>query len=264
MSEIIDIGVLGLALGYLLLLIPLGLMVWLKVPLLGQLGVGALRMTAQLVFVGLYLHVIFELNHWALTLLWILVMLGVADLSVLRSVGLRVQRLWWPLAIALVLGTAVPLLYFVGVILQVPNLLEAQYAIPIAGMILGNCLRADIVGISSFYEALRTHERAYLLTLSQGATQQEALRPFLREAFQAALSPTLASMATIGLVSLPGMMTGILMAGASPMAAIKYQIAIMIAILTGTAITVVLGLLLSARVAFHPSGVLDKSVFRSA
>ena len=74
--------------------------------------------------------------------------------------------------------------------------------------------------------------------------------------------PTVATMATIGLVSLPGMMTGVILGGANPMSAIKYQILIMLAIFGGTAVTVVLAIRLTMRVGFSTYGLLDRGIFR--
>jgi putative ABC transport system permease protein len=154
------------------------------------------------------------------------------------------------------------MLMFTGLILAKPDVLEAQYAIPLGGMVLGNCLRADIVGISRFFDGLRQREKPFLLRLSQGATVAEAVRPYVREAFEAALSPTVATIATVGLVSLPGMMTGVVLAGAEPIEAIQYQMVIMLAILSGTALTLWLGLWLMLRVAFTRFGTLDERVLR--
>ena len=103
-----------------------------------------------------------------------------------------------------------------------------------------------------------------LQNLAQGALLHEAIRPHMRKACQAALAPTVATMATIGLVSLPGMMTGVILGGASPAIAIKYQIVIMICIFSGTAITVALGLWLTAKRGFTPYGVLDRTIFRAS
>lgn len=74
--------------------------------------------------------------------------------------------------------------------------------------------------------------------------------------------PTIASIATIGLVALPGMMTGVILGGADPMLTIKYQIAIMIAIFCGTSITVFLAIWLTAKSSFTAYGVLDRNVFK--
>ena len=143
-----------------------------------------------------------------------------------------------------------------------PNLLEAQYVIPVGGMILGNCLRANIVGLRDFYQSIRRDEKAFQLVLAQGATLNEAIQPSLSASFQAAVSPTIATMMTIGLVSLPGMMTGVILGGNDPMLAIKYQIGIMIAIFTGTAITVPTAVLLTLRRSFSGYGVLRPHIFR--
>ncbi len=263
MNKIVDIGTWQLAAAYLLLALPFAIMLWYRIPMVGETAVSLVRMTVQLILVGLYLQVIFRLNILWLNALWLVVMVTVADVSIVRSCGLRLGRIALPLFIALAAGTAVPLLLFTGLILRRANLLDAQYAIPIGGMILGNCLRADIVGIRTFYESIRSTEKAFLQSLAQGASLHEAIRPYLRKAVQAALAPTVATMATIGLVALPGMMTGTILGGASPVTAIKYQIAIMIAIFSGTAVTVALGIRLTTRSSFTPYGLLDPSIFQN-
>ncbi len=258
----VDISLWGLALYYGLLIIPLGAMLWMRVPIVGKTLIAVVRMTVQLAFVGLYLQVVFKINSPWLNSLWLIVMVCVADVSVIRGVSLRLRRFIVPLFAALVAGTALPLLFFVGPLLKRPGLMEAQYVIPIGGMILGNCLRADIIGIKNFYDSLQKGEKEFLLTLAQGARIKEAILPYLRDACEAALMPTVATMATIGLVALPGMMTGVILGGTNPVTAIKYQMAIMVAIFTGTAITVVLGILMTIRTSFTPYGVLDHSSFK--
>jgi putative ABC transport system permease protein len=239
-------------------------MLWYRIPMIGETVVSVVRMTLQLIFVGLYLQVVFRLNNLWLTAAWLLVMVTVADVSIVRSCSLKLSRIALPLFGALLAGTAVPLLLFVGLILRRDNLLDAQYAIPIGGMILGNCLRADIVGVRTFYESIRTGEKTFLQSLAQGALLHEAMRPYAQKACRAALAPTVASMTTIGLVSLPGMMTGVILGGASPAIAIKYQIAIMISIFSGTAITLAMGLWLTSKTSFTPHGPIDRSIFRAS
>lgn len=263
MNEIADIGFGSLAAGYLLLLLPLAILLYLRVPILKETGIAIARMTVQLLFVGFYLQVVFRLNSPWLNLGWVLVMVCVADGSILRGCRLRMRRFVLPLFIALLAGTAIPVLAFVGPILQRPTWLDAQYVIPLAGMVLGNCLRADIIGLKYFYEGVVDHEKAYHQSLAQGARLQEAVQPFFRDALQAALLPTVATMATIGLVALPGMMTGVILGGANPLTAIKYQIAIMIAIFSGTSVTVFLAIWLTIRNSFTAYGILDRSVFKA-
>ena len=205
--------------------------------MLGDTVISILRMTVQLLFIGFYLQFLFRWNHPGLNLLWIAVMVLVADASIVRGCGLQARRFLAPLSFALLLGVLFPLLLFVVVIIRTDPVMDARYVIPIAGMILGNCLRADIVGIRSFYESIHNREKAYVHAL---ASAPVCMKPYYVHArcTRDALAPTVATMATMGVVSLPGMMTGAILGGSDPATAIKYQIAIMLAIFSGTAITV--------------------------
>jgi len=194
--NIVEIQPLQLAAGYLLLAFPLGIILWYRIGILSQTVIAVARMTLQLIFVGLYLEVIFRLDNTWLTLGWLVVMILVADLSIVRGCDLRLRRFAPPLFAALCVGISIPLLLFVGVILHRPRLLEAQYAIPIGGMILGNCLRAVLLGTKSFYWSIRDREKAFLYVLGEGASLREATLPYIRDACRTALTPTVASMAT--------------------------------------------------------------------
>jgi putative ABC transport system permease protein len=261
-SAALDIGTIGLLLGYLLLIFPIAFILYYRVNLMKQLTISVLRLTVQLLLVGLYLQFVFRLNAWWLNLLWLLVMLIAADISLVNSSKLSLKRFLFPIFISLSIGTLIPLFYFIGVILKLPDIMDARYFIPIAGMIMGNSLRADIIGLSTFYRSLHEQERNYLYHLAQGASFGEAVRPFLQKAYHASLAPTIATMATIGIVSLPGMMTGIILGGTDPFVAIKYQITIMMAIFSGTALAVILGILLTLSTGFSKYGVLDPAIFK--
>lgn len=252
----------GLVIGYGLLMIPFAILLWAKVPVMGKIAVAVLRMTLQLLFVGFYLQVVFQLDRPWLSGLWVLVMIIVADFSILRTAGLRIRKLALPLFISLLVGTAIPLLYFVGAILWQPNILEARFVIPIGGMILGNCLRSNVIGLRRFYQAIRSGEKGFIQQLADGATLPEATKPYLAAALHEAIAPTIATMATVGVVSLPGMMTGVILGGADPRVAVMYQIAIMIAIFTGTVLTIFLAVLLSRKIAFTGFGILDRDIFK--
>ncbi len=258
----LDIRTTGLILGYFLLIIPIAILLIYRIKLMKNLTISLLRLTIQLLLVGLYLQFLFKLNAWWLTVLWFIFMIFAADVSLLSASKLSLRRFLFPIFLSLLAGTLVPLIYMLGIIIKLPNLLEAQYFIPLAGMIIGNSLRADIIGLSRFYDLIRTDEKCYLLSLAQGATLHESVKPYLQRAFSASLAPSLASMATIGIVSLPGMMTGIILGGTNPFVAIKYQIAIMIAIFTGTTMTVILGIILTAKKSFSKYGILNPTIFK--
>ena len=113
-----------------------------------------------------------------------------------------------------------------------------------------------------FYQDIQREEKAFSLSLSQGASLHEAVVPYLQNSLKKALAPTLAMMTTIGLVSLPGMMTGIILGGQDPLPAIKYQIAIMLAIFSGTALTIWVAIQLSLPKCFNGYGMLDQRIFK--
>jgi putative ABC transport system permease protein len=264
MTAVIDISPGALAAAYGLLIFPLGLILWKRLTIFRDAVVAMVRMTVQLLFVGFYLQFLFDLNSPGLNIAWLLVMVGVADVSILRTARLRVRRFLAPMFVSVLVATAIPLSVFLVVLLRLDNPLEASYMIPLAGMIMGNCLSANVIAMRDFYQTARRQESMFLIRLAQGANLKEAQRPFARQAIENALSPNIARTATIGLVSLPGMMTGVILGGNDPMAAIKYQIAIMVAIFAGLGISVYLGIRLTRAIAFDAWGTLDHSIFPAA
>jgi putative ABC transport system permease protein len=129
-------------------------------------------------------------------------------------------------------------------------------------MILGNCLQGNVIALERFYSSVRKNENEYTTFLMLGATRWEAARPYFKEAVKAAINPTIASMATMGLVSLPGMMTGQILGGSEPWLAVKYQIAIMICIFTSTTLASIINLKLSLTIAFNAFDVLKDEVIK--
>ncbi len=257
--ETIDISYPLLGIFYLILIIPI-LIGWkLKLGNIRNILISVVRMTVQLGLVGLYLEVLFRLNKWWLNVIWLLVMLFAASGTVVRNAGLK-AKLFLPVStIGLAIGIFGTGAILLGVVVRPRPLWDAAYVIPIMGMLLGNCMRGNILALERFYSAITKREREYIAYLSMGATFSEATAPFIREALTPALAPTLSVMATLGIVSLPGMMTGQILGGSSPMTAIKYQIALMVAIFTAIVVSIIISLLLSMRLAFNRYRTLKKS-----
>ena len=113
---------------------------------------------------------------------------------------------------------------------------QPQYAIPLLGMVLGNILNGITLGLNTFTEALVTRRDYVEPMLSAGATRWEAAREPLRDAMTTGMTPIINAMMIVGLVSLPGMMTGQLVSGMEPLHAVKYQIVIMFLIASATAL----------------------------
>ena|SRR5699024_3091868 len=261
--EIIDLSWWQLGLSFLILLLPAYILWKYRTGLNKKLLTASLRMVLQLLFVGYYLEYLFEYDNPWINTAWIIVMVAVADFATIDRSDLR--RRWSllvPIFFSTFLGIIVIDLFFLQAVIQLPTLLMAQYTIPITGMVLGNCLRSNVIGINAFYYSLSDHKERYQFYLACGASRNEALQPFISEALQKSANPTLASMATIGLVSLPGMMTGQILSGSSPLIAIKYQIMIMVAIFSGTILSVYLGLIFTNKMVFESTDMLDESILK--
>jgi len=258
----LDIQLPQMALLYGLCLLPVLLLWLIGLRLSRDIGISILRMTIQLALVGIYLKTLFDLNNPWLNGLWILVMLIVADLSILRRAGLKARYFalatFTAIASSILFSTA----YLVILVIQPTHYYDARYIVPLAGMILGNCLQGNVIALERFYSAVRKNENEYATFLMLGATRWEAVRPYFREAIKAAINPTIAGMATMGLVSLPGMMTGQILGGSEPGLAVKYQIAIMICIFTSTTIASIINLKLSVAIAFNAYDVLRDDVIK--
>ncbi len=140
---------------------------------------------------------------------------------------------------------------------------QTRYLIPLAGMLLGNCLTGNILVLERFYSAVGERYEQFMGDLLLGASLYEALQPFIRNALQAALSPIVATLTTLGVVALPGMMTGQILGGAEPVEAVIYQIMIMLGIASSMVICAVLNIVLSIRIAFDGYGLLNRSVMLS-
>lgn len=121
-------------------------------------------------------------------------------------------------------------------IVQVKPWYEPQYFIPLGGMIIGNSMNAIIISLDRLFRELRGQRDRIELNLSLGATYQEATTSILRDTIKAGMIPAINSMMTVGLVSIPGMMTGQILAGSDPVVAIKYQIVVMLMLVASTAI----------------------------
>lgn len=258
-----DLSPLSLLFCALLMLLPLAAVWYFRLGLVKNVLISSIRMVVQLVLMGVYLELLFKWNVGWINLLWFLAMMTAAMFSVLKNSQLNAKRLAWPVLASFALTNLFILLYFNGLVVRLDSLFDAKYIIAIGGMILGNSLRGNVVGLGDFYQSIAKEEHLYTYKLGLGASSYEALLPFAKQSFKAAIMPGIASMATMGIVSVPGMMTGQLLGGSVPMTAIKYQIAIMVAILTSTVIGIALSLIFTTRIAFDRNGMLRKDILHS-
>ncbi len=259
----LDINPSGMIFAFSLLLIPLFISYHYHLKLIKNTLVSVFRMSLQLFLVGFFLEYIFKLNNSLLNLSWLLLMIFTAIVSATTKLKLKTSIIIPPITAAFTFSTLTTLLYFNHFIIHLDQLFSARYLIGLGGMMLGNVLSMNIIALNSFYQNIKTNSKLFLYRLALGATQEEALLPFLRHSFKMSLLPILAKTATTGIVSLPGMMTGQIISGASPNTAIKYQIAIMIAIFVSGALSVLLTLIFSIRQCFNSYGTLKTNIFKN-
>lgn len=224
------IGYLGIAYLSLLIIPTLFANMKLDIKMNKQIIIATIRMIIQLSLVGLYLQYIFDLNSKILNICYLLIMMMVATISVTNSSGLKLKKLYIPIFISMAIPDLIMVLFFNKMVIGLDNIFDARYIITIGGMLLGNVLNGDIIGLMTFYKGISENRNRVNYDLALGATRFQALKPYFKDAIVASINPTVASMATVGLVSLPGMMTGQILGGSVPMEAITYQIAIMLVI----------------------------------
>ncbi len=121
-------------------------------------------------------------------------------------------------------------------IVQVKPWYTPQYFIPLSGMIIGNSMNAITIALDRLFSDIRKQRDQVELALCLGATYQEATMSIFRDTIRAGMIPSINALMTVGLVSIPGMMTGQILAGSNPVIAIKYQIIVMLMLVASTAI----------------------------
>jgi len=224
------------ALAALFLVMNGALSIWLQLGLARAMAVAAARMVVQLLLVGLILKAVFAAGSPWITLAVATAMAGFAG----REVWARQER---PLAGPWGPGLGAGVMSFAGVAVAVIGLTQhiapepwwrAQYALPLFGMILGNTMTGVSLGLDALTTGLVREARAVEARLLLGATRWEATRTVARRALRAGLTPIINAMAATGVVALPGMMTGQILAGIDPGEAVKYQLLIMFLIAGAT------------------------------
>jgi len=239
-----------------LLAIPLFINIYFKLDINKSTVIALLRLVLQLLLVGFYLEFIFDLNSILLNTCWLVLMIAVGSYSIITKSGLKNRQLFFANCLALSCAL-LPLLFIIPIfIIQPTPWYSAQYMIPLAGMLLGNSLSANIVALQHFFDSLKQQQDQYEGSLALGATPYQAAFPFLQQALKKAQAPILATIATTGIVSLPGMMTGQILGGVSPMVAIKYQLLIFIAMLIILSVSLTITLLLTVKITLAKNGLI--------
>ena len=217
-----------------------------------EILISALRMTLQLILVGYILVYLFENINPLYTILVIIIMEIFAIYNIFKRTKTKLSKpLKKIIAISMLLGTLSSILYFLFIVVNISPWYDPRYFIPISGMIIGNSMTGISLGVTRLVDGMYTQKHLVESALMLGATPRMAAKKIVNNAFDSAILPTINSMVGMGIVFLPGMMTGQILSGISPITAIEYQIAIMLGILGSVSLTVILFINLGYKTFFN-------------
>jgi putative ABC transport system permease protein len=245
MSSYITLSYYQVGLAAFLILINGAISVGLGLGLERRLFLAAACTVVQLLLVGLVLEWVFGLDCWYVVLGLMLIMTVIGGIVTIQRVHFRYPGIWLSSLVSVWASSWIMAAVALFVIVPVHPWYSPQYAIPLLGMILGNTLNGISLGLDRLGRELSFQRGQVETLLALGATRWEAARQPVQQAIRTGMIPLINSMMVVGIVSLPGMMTGQLLAGVTPLQAVKYQIVIMFLIASGTALGTVGVVLLS-------------------
>ncbi|MDP4796137.1 MAG: iron export ABC transporter permease subunit FetB [Rhodospirillales bacterium] len=231
----------------LLLCINAGLSIYYQLGVAKRLLIAAMRMVVQLTLVGLVLKALFATVSPWLTLLCALAMIAFAGREAMARQDRTFVGFWgYGLGtLSMLMAAGVVTLFAMTTQFHADPWYDPRYAIPVLGMILGNTMSGVSLALDRLLSDADNGRAKIEARLALGQSFRTAMREPLKGAMRAGLIPTVNGMAAAGLVSLPGMMTGQILAGVDPVEAVKYQLLIMFLIAGGTALGVFCAVMLA-------------------
>jgi putative ABC transport system permease protein len=223
------------------------------------------RTIVQLLLIGLVLRWVFSVDRWYFVLAVMTLMTIIAGVAAVRRTSRRYGGMWTDSLVSIWASSWLITAFAIFVVVQPHGAwYQPQYTIPLLGMILGNALTATSLGLGRLTDELINRRAEVETLLALGATRWEAARDPVRTAIRTGMVPIINAMMVVGLVSLPGMMTGQILSGVDPMEAVKYQIVIMFLIAAAVSLGVVAAVLLGYRRLFTASHQFRYDRIRSA
>ena len=256
MDNLIKLDLVDLILAMGLMAIAIGLSAWQRLGLEWSLAIATVRTIFQLLAVGSVLQIIFELDNPLAVLAILAVMLTIAAVVARNRISKK-----YPLVLPLVWGsiflsTALTLCYTNLLIVQPAKWYEPQYLIPLAGIVFGNAINGAAIAGERFVSTINASRLEIETYLSLGATVQQAVAQYRKDAIRAGLIPNLNQMMVVGIVTLPGIITGQLLSGVNPLEAASYQILIMFMLAFANLLTAILVTQGLCRQFFNPAAQL--------
>lgn len=228
-----------------------------------DLGIATLRTYAQLLALGFVLRWVFRTDTPLVVFAILIVMLLAATRIILKRSPDAPPGLFGSTLLSMALTGIIVTFAVTGLVVGVDPWWRAQYVIPIGGMVIGNSMSGIALALERVFADLESRADEVLALTALGATPWEAALPSIRMALRAGLIPGINSLAAVGLVFIPGMMAGQVLAGVDPLRAAPYQIVVMLMVATADVLGSVCAVMLSYRRRFSPEGVFLAKGLRS-
>lgn len=240
MEDLIQLDIVDLVLALGMIAIAIGLSAWEQLGIELSLALASARTILQLLVLGYLLAFVFAFdNPWAVIIV-LAIMLTIAAVIARNQISKKYPTLLPLVWVSILVSTVLTLSYTNLLIIQPQKWYEAQYLIPLAGIVIGNAMNAAAIAGERLVSTINASQLEIETHLSLGATPQQAVNQYRKDAIKAGLISTLNSMMVVGLVTLPGIMTGQLLSGINPLDAASYQILIMFMLAFANLITTLL------------------------
>lgn len=247
----LDLSHVDLAIAASLILVSGGISWYMRLKMEKQLAIASLRTIVQLLLVGYVLKWVFDISTLLALVPVVILMLLTATHTAVTRPNRAFRGAGWRAFVTMAASSLMITVTATRLIVGVTPWFAPHYLIPLLGMVLGNTMNGISLSIDHLLESLSERGAEVEMELALGASRWEAARGPLSQAIRRGMIPITNTMMVVGIVALPGMMTGQILAGADPLVAVKYQIMIMFMIAAGTALGSMAASLLAYRRLFN-------------
>jgi putative ABC transport system permease protein len=259
---VVPIGWVQLLLASGFVIVTGALALWMQLGVTKDLAIATVRTYVQLLLLGLVLTWVFSFRQWYAVVAILAIMILAAARIILRRAPDAPPGLFLTAVISMTVTGITVTFAVTGLVIGAVPWYDPRTVIPIAGMVLGNSMTGIALSLERVFADMDARKGEILAMTALGASPWEAAHPSVRASLRAGLIPAINSMAAAGIVFIPGMMTGQILAGANPLEATKYQIVVMLMIAAAEIVGALLAVLMSYRRRFDADGVFLEKGYR--
>lgn len=245
-----DIAISGIIIAVALLLVPILIIYYFKIPIVEQAATTVARVAIQLTLVAAYIFYLYEWNSVWVNLLWLLLVGGVVTYSLTVRCGLKKLPMLIPTGTGVLVAAFVVGMVVLWPVMRLHNPFETRFFLPVMAMLLAHIYKVCSRGLTHYYQTANDHQQQFYFLMGNGASRTEAISPFIREAFQKAFTPELSSLSMLGVVTLPLLLTALLLGGCTPLQAAKLVVVMLCATLCASSLAMIITVFVSNRFLF--------------